>query len=114
MSRHHENVSATAILPTQDMDASAAFYSDLGFIIDRFTSDYAFVLHFGHEVLHLVTSESSHGAVVYLNVPDADSWHARCERSGHAPSAIEDRPWGMREFNVSDPSGNTLRIGTNR
>jgi len=26
-------------------------------------------------------------------------------------SAIEDMPWGMHQFIVTDPSGNTIRIG---
>ena len=26
---------------------------------------------------------------------------------------LVDRPWGMREFRVDDPSGNTRRVGTN-
>jgi uncharacterized glyoxalase superfamily protein PhnB len=48
----------------------------------------------------------------FLIVPDSDDWHARLAAAGLPVSAIEDMPWGMREFTLTDPSGNRVRIGT--
>lgn len=114
MSADHERVISTAILPTLDMEAAVAFYGDLGFTVDRFAADYALVIHHGHEVLHLAASDTRAQGIVYLNVSDVDGWHERCAQAGYSPGQVEDRSWGMREFSVLDPSGNTLRIGANR
>ncbi len=113
MVHRDEAVIATAILPTVDLEASVAFYVALGFALDRFGPRYALVLYDGHELVHLQASDSPGNGTVYLNVPDVDAWHATCEDAGYFPSAISDRTWGMREFEVRDPSGNTLRVGTN-
>jgi uncharacterized glyoxalase superfamily protein PhnB len=47
----------------------------------------------------------------YLITRDADAWHARMAAAGLPVTGIEDRPWGMREFVLTDPSGNRVRIG---
>jgi len=46
-----------------------------------------------------------------LITKDADAWHARMTAVGLPVPAIEDQPWGMREFAMIDPSGNRVRIG---
>ena len=54
----------------------------------------------------------SHSYYAYLMVDDADGYRARVE--AHAPGAcgpIDDKPWGMREFTLTDPFGNHIRIG---
>ena len=45
--------------------------------------------------------------------PVADDWHARFVTAGLPVTAIDDMPWGMHEFTLTDPSGNHLRIGRN-
>jgi catechol 2,3-dioxygenase-like lactoylglutathione lyase family enzyme len=57
---------------------------------------------------------------VYIRVEDIDTrWNLYLDR-GHRPmgapnSPVHDGPidqtWGMREFYINDPSGNTLRFG---
>lgn len=44
---------------------------------------------------------------------DVDEWHVFWGQSGITVSEVVDRRWGMREFSVTDPAGNTLRIGNN-
>jgi hypothetical protein len=46
-----------------------------------------------------------------LIVPDPDGWHFRLAADGLPVTALEDQPWGMREFTLTDPSGNNVRIG---
>ena len=48
-----------------------------------------------------------------MTVGSVDAWHARFTAAGLPATAVQDEPWGMREFSVRDPSGNNLRIGQN-
>jgi len=38
-------------------------------------------------------------------------WHARLVAAGLSVTPIEDMPWGMHEFTLTDPSGNHIRVG---
>src|SRR6266536_5330952 len=40
-----------------------------------------------------------------------DAWHARMSAAGLPVTPLQEEPWGMREFTLTDPSGNHLRIG---
>jgi catechol 2,3-dioxygenase-like lactoylglutathione lyase family enzyme len=112
-----EGLTSTPILPTADMDESAAFYRAAGFEVDAYDSGYAFVLSAGREVLHLAGTDDLDPAVnqaaCYVNTIQADEWHSAWTGAGLPVSAIDDQPHGMREFEVRDPSGNLLRIGRN-
>ena len=55
--------------------------------------------------------EAAGGGTCYLQVGDVDLWHSGWTAAGYQPSAIEVMPWGMREFRIADPSGNTIRVG---
>jgi len=57
--------------------------------------------------------------MMHLLVEDVDAWHARvtdaklAQTYGVTVGAIEQQPWRMRDFVVSDPSGVLWRIGQN-
>ena len=106
-----------AILPVSDMAESLAFYRRLGFEVETDGAEYAWVRHDGEEVLHLRYSssleESSNESAVYFHVADAGVWHSTLRQQGVAVGDVEDRPWGMREFSLVDPSGNLIRVGHN-
>lgn len=108
---------STPIFPTADMDRSAAFYRAAGFEVDAYDSGYAFVLSAGRELLHLAGADDldpvRNQSAAYVNTPEADDWHRAWTDAGLPVSAIDDQPYGMREFEVRDPSGNLLRIGRN-
>lgn len=110
-------VRSTPILATRDMAEAKAFYEAAGFAVDAYDDGYAFVQRGGAELLHLVRSDivdpSANAASCYLHSPDPDRWHAAWSAAGLPVGAIEDRPWGMREFEVRDPSGNLIRVGRN-
>lgn len=114
---------AIPTLPGRDLVETEAFYSRLGFqnlSAPEFRETYA-ILKRGSLELHfflmpeLVPTESYAGC--YLRVTDVEalfrSFAAQSlpttgiPRMGH----LEDKPWGMREFYIVDPSGNLLRIG---
>ena len=60
-------------------------------------------------VAHLDPSTNAAGC--YLIVPDVEDWHAKLHAAGLPVTPVEDQPWGMREFTLTDPSGNHVRIG---
>jgi len=52
------------------------------------------------------------GAILHLQVDDADAWFERAVRAGaHAPMPLEDQFWGDRYGHVKDPFGHTWSIG---
>ena len=107
----------TPIFPVADMSSAQSFYQRLGFRVNLFDSGYAVVADDSGEILHLravieVMPEANLSSA-YLNVIDADDLHDKWTETGISMTKVEDRPWGMREFSLEDPSGNTLRVGMN-
>ncbi|MDX1953291.1 MAG: VOC family protein [Verrucomicrobiota bacterium] len=115
---------AIPILPSRSLENTLAFYRRLGFkgeihgfgdylILTRGTIEIHFFTH-----KELVPAESSAGC--YIRVLDVDSIHctfasAQLPKKGiPRQDAIEDKPWGMREFAVVDIDGNLIRIGQPR
>lgn len=104
---------AVAIVPCSDLDRSQAFYERLGFAL---TSNYEAQ---GYRILHDARGASLHltkvdpGRVdpernahgIYFYSEDVDSL---ATASGCRAQA---RPWGLREFAVSDPDGTLVRVG---
>jgi catechol 2,3-dioxygenase-like lactoylglutathione lyase family enzyme len=113
---------AIPILPSRSVDATVAFYKRLGFEggVHDFDSGYAILIR-GSVELHffthkeLVPAESSAGC--YIRVTDVESFYSACS-SSQLPrigiprmDALQDKPWGLREFAIVDPDGNLVRIG---
>lgn len=110
------------ILFSKDLEATAKEYEKLGFSIDRkhIPSGYLIAdldgieLHFSHW-RELVASANN--AMCYIRTDEVDAIHklwqfARIGAIGIPRlEAIEDKPWGMREFAFVDSSGNLLRVG---
>ncbi len=109
-------VDSTPILPVLDMDATVVFYEKAGFEVRRYDGGYAFVRVDDESVFDLdkvdkpVTAVSN-GAGCYLIVSDVDEWHRRLDALDLPVSSLSDQPWGMREFALTDPNGNNIRIG---
>ena len=111
------------ILPSRDLDETRAFYQAIGFqpwFQGRGNPGYE-ILSRGHLVVHFFLERgldpAANDAGCYLRVKDADRFHEHCSVLGLPGLGIprmsppRDEPWGMREFNIVDPSGNLLRIG---
>jgi catechol 2,3-dioxygenase-like lactoylglutathione lyase family enzyme len=104
---------AVAIIPCNDLDASQAFYARLGF-----TPTSVYPAH-GYRILHDASGASLHltctdpGWVIpernaygiYLYAADVDALAAEFG------CTAEPKPWGLREFAVSDPNGTLVRVG---
>lgn len=113
---------AIPILPARSLEEICAFYRRIGFDSLPFGQppQYA-ILTRGSVELHFALDTrldpATSNAMCYLRVADAEQWHrefAIAELPAHGIPRLEpisDRPWGMREFALVDPSGNLLRIG---
>jgi uncharacterized glyoxalase superfamily protein PhnB len=104
-----------------DYEKAKAFYvTGLGFAIDwehRFEPHFPVFMQLTHGDLTFYlsqhTGDCQPGGLVFLYVPDVDAWYAGITARGIAcESPPEDQPWGMRDFRVKDPFGNTLDIAT--
>ena len=110
-------VDSTPILPVRDMDASIVFYERAGFDVRRYDGGgYSFVTVDYNSVFDLDVTDApmepaTNYAGCYLIVPAVDEWHDRLASLDLDVTAVEDQPWGMREFTLVDPSGNRVRFG---
>lgn len=105
------------ILPVADMAEAIAFHQRLGFEVVAYDEGYAWVKHDGHEWFHLRRVDSVEGnrASAYLHVGDADEWRAAMVSASDGEIEIAEvavMPWGKREFSLTDPAGNLLRLGS--
>jgi catechol 2,3-dioxygenase-like lactoylglutathione lyase family enzyme len=112
---------AIPILPSRSLSETLAFYGRLGFEGEIHAQGNYAMLSRGTLELHFFThpelrpAESHAGC--YLRVADVESVYqafarAMLPRKGiPRQDALEDRPWGMREFAVVDPDGNLIRVG---
>ena len=109
--------SSTPIFTVHDGEMATEFYRRLGFEIIDYDDSYWIVVTEGEELLHLQAAPAGAAHIgrstAYLNVADVDGHHHEWSSLGIQVSDLGDRPWGMREFRVEDPSGNTLRVGQN-
>jgi uncharacterized glyoxalase superfamily protein PhnB len=108
-------IDVTPTLPVVDMDEAARFCEAAGFEVNRYDDGFAFVQLAGQSVFDLdlipdMSPEANH-AGCYIITADVGDWHARLVAAGLHVTPIEDMPWGMREFTLTDPSGNNIRVG---
>jgi catechol 2,3-dioxygenase-like lactoylglutathione lyase family enzyme len=115
---------AIPILPARDLEETRLFYEQLGFNTTGWWPSefggYAILVR-GDLVMHFflfkeISPYASYGQC-YWRVQDVDALHAEYQLCGLPGSGIprlaslENKPWGMREFAVVDPSGNLIRVG---
>ena len=105
------------IFPVADMAEAVGFYRSLGFTVEQFDDGYAWVNHQDGEILHLARADAldpaTNQAAAYVHVQDAADWHAAWSSASLPVTDVIDQPWGMREFTLTDPAGNLLRVGQN-
>ena len=107
----------TAILPSNDLDASVAFYARLGFKVASDYGDYRILTDDRGWHLHLTLSRGWPPRIednpfgLYLYVDDVDAVADRVRDLIIEPGAPHMKPWGTYEFSVSDPSGSLVRVG---
>jgi uncharacterized glyoxalase superfamily protein PhnB len=115
-------VTSTPTLPVADIAEAVAFYERAGFGVRIYRDEhgdggegFAFVDFDGQSVFDLdgipdLDVAANHSGC-YLITDDAEAWHARMTAARLAVTELADQPWGMREFTLTDPWGNHVRIG---
>ena len=114
-------VEIKAFVPARDFAASKAFYTMLGFEIPWSDDELAYVRHGETSFLlqKFYVPEHAGNFMMHLLVENVDDWHRQVMASGVVQKfAIRvdspaDRPWRLRDFTMTDPSGVLWRIGQN-
>lgn len=115
-----ETIEIKAFVPARDFELSKRFYRDLGFNIP-WSSDELAYLYAGDSSFLLQNvhrREHAENFMMHMLVEDVAAWwrvvqdQRLAERYGVRNEPPEDRPWGIREFVLFDPSGVVWRIGT--
>ena len=105
----------TPTLPVIDMNKAVGFYEAAGFVVRRYDDGFVFVQHDEQSVFDLGLEENidpqRNGAGCYIIVADVDAWHATFTNADLNVTAIETKPWGMREFTTSTRAGTTSASG---
>jgi len=115
---------AIPILPARDLNETRAFYEQLGFQTKGWWpkefGGYAILVR-GDLIMHFfafadIAPDKNYGQC-YWRVHDVDRLYAEYQGCGLPNSGmprlvpVEDKPWGTREFAISDPNGNLVRVG---
>jgi len=110
-----------AFVPARDFELSKRFYQDLGFELRSSSDGIACFCHGNCSFLLQAFYEKVHAEnfMMHLLVEDVAAWWAHVERTGIVrtygvraePPA--DRPWAMRDFLLTDPTGVLWRIAQN-
>ena len=115
---HVQFHSVSPFLATEDLPTTLAFYLDrLGFSLAwewGEPTELAAVCRDEVELTLASRADTKPGGIsrLYLHIDGVDSYHAQLQSAGVAITvAIADRPYGMRDFSVTDPAGNVLCFG---
>jgi uncharacterized glyoxalase superfamily protein PhnB len=110
--------SVSPVFPVDDLAVSLDFYlRKLGFDLAWSWGEpphIASVCRNGVEIMLSQRSDASMpgAAQVYLGVSGIDAWYDALKSAGvDVRVPIGDRPYGMRDFRIVDPSGNELSFG---
>ena len=106
---------AIPILYSTDLDRTAAYYAPLGLkLVER--QDTYLVMGAGPVELHFTSGHLAPPPVqAFLHVRDAGKlWKELQGGSVVGIGPLEDHPSGLREFLVTDPDGNRIRVGSRK
>jgi hypothetical protein len=100
--------------PARDIDASTAWYRDqLGFDVFHTEREYGIVGR-GETWIHFwgpsgIAPKDSM-TMIRVGVRGIDELYAHCRNEGiaHPNAPLEEKPWGFREFAVTDHDGNLV------
>ena len=109
-----EFVSAVPIIPARDVEAAASWYrNELGFEVFHVEREYGIVGR-GESLIHFwgpseIAPEHSN-TMIRLGVRGIDELYAHCQEREivHPNDPLQEKPWGFREFSVTDRDGNLV------
>lgn len=112
------SVGAFAIVPSNDLKASIAFWERLGFTRTGGEGDYVVMTGWNCEVHVTQAGEGpwrvpeSNPFGIFIRTPDVDAIAARVDDLIVRPGGIlRHREWGMYEVGINGPDGLLVRIG---
>ncbi|MFI5892103.1 bleomycin resistance protein [Actinoplanes sp. NPDC051513] len=108
---------AIPILPSSDLDRTAAFYARAGFADAGRHDDYLLLHNDGVEI-HFArkpAQDTFTPGTCFLHVADAlKLWKQLRDQGVDGVGDVKDQDYGLREFVLIDPDGNHVRIGSPR
>jgi catechol 2,3-dioxygenase-like lactoylglutathione lyase family enzyme len=105
-----------AFVPARDFDLSKRFYRAIGFNEDWTNGEVAFFKNGGTGFLLRVEEDPTYALSLQMQiaVESADDWYEyvspQLGQFGLSANPPVDRPWGARDFVLTDPSGVRWRI----
>jgi catechol 2,3-dioxygenase-like lactoylglutathione lyase family enzyme len=110
----HAASSAIPILPCRDLDRTATFYASAGFVETERYDGYLLLNNDAVE-LHFSQEETVHPGTCFVHVTDATKMWKQLHHLGvTGVGKLTDQDYGLREFVLTDPDGNQIRIGSPR
>lgn len=110
----HTAKAAIPILPSSDLQRTEAFYARAGFA-DAVRHDDYLVLHNDGVEMHFARHDTVTPSTCFLHVTDAmKMWKQLRDQGVEGVGDIADQDYGLREFVLTDPDGNRVRIGSPR
>jgi len=112
-------VEIKAFVPAKDFDLSKRFYQDLGFSVAWSSDGLAYIRHGNTSFLLQELSDGIDNFMMHLLVQDVNAWWSHVQdqnivaKYGVMIEPISDKPWGLRDFAISDPSHVLWRIAQN-
>lgn len=112
-------VEIKAFVPARDFELSKHFYVDLGFELESLSDDMAYFHAGGCSFLlqRFYVKEHAENFMMHMLVEDVEAWWRHVEsqqlekKYGVRVNPPEDRPWGIRDFTIDDPTSVLWRIG---
>jgi catechol 2,3-dioxygenase-like lactoylglutathione lyase family enzyme len=114
-------IEVKAFVPSRDFALSKRFYQDFGFDLAWSSNELAYFHHGNSSFLlqNFYVKEHADNFMMHLLVEDVEAWWVHVQSNGLATkygvkvAPPEDRPWGIRDFVVVDPTGVLWRVGQN-
>jgi hypothetical protein len=108
-----------AFVPARDFALSKRFYMDFGFEVVWSGDDLAYLRHGKTSFLLQNFHEPAHAGnfMMHILVEDVEAWWRLVQerdlvgKYGVIAQPPEDRPWGLRDFVLTDPTSVLWRIG---
>ena len=114
-------VEIKAFVPARDFELSKRFYQAIGFTLASDTDEPAYFHHGNCAFLlqRFYAVGHAENFMMHLLVENVNDWHGQlveqdiATRFGVQIGEPADRPWAMRDFTLTDPSGVLWRIAQN-
>jgi hypothetical protein len=108
----HTAKTAIPVLSSSNLDRTAAFYARAGFTDPERRDDYLRLHNDGVE-LHFTRHDAVMPGTCLVHVTDPmKMWKQLRDLDVHGVGEMADQGYGVREFVLTDPDGNRIRIGS--